>query len=126
MFTLHNVMKLNALSCITFGTLFLAIPSKVTEFLSHDSQAPTNLLMILGAGLILNGLHIYWAARQTSPKQSLVRYFSTGDFLWVAGSAALLLTGTWITNTAGIISTLIVGAIVGLFGVLQWLKSQSI
>jgi len=126
MFTLHNVMKLNALSCITFGIIFLAMPSTVTEFLSQNNQAPANVLMILGAGLILNGVHILWAARQATPQPLLVRYFSSGDFLWVVGSIGLLLSGTWITNTAGIISTVVVALMVGLFGALQWLKSPSL
>jgi len=122
MTTLSYVMKANAISCIVFGLIFLIIPSKVIMFLSADIQPP--VLLILGVGLIINGLHLTWASLKPMPSKALVLYFSIGDYIWVLGSISLVLLGIWITTTAGILTTLVVSAMVGLFGVLQMLKRK--
>jgi len=124
MTTLSYVMKANAISCIVFGLIFLSIPSKVIMFLSADIQPPETVLLILGTGLIINGLHLTWASLKPMPSRALVIYFSIGDYIWVLGSISLILLGIWITTTAGVITTLVVSAMVGLFGILQMLKRK--
>jgi len=124
MTTLSNVMKANAISCIVFGLIFLSIPSRVIIFLSDDIQLPETILLILGIGLIVNGLHLTWASLKPMPSKALVIYFSIGDYIWVLGSISLVQLGVWITTTAGIITAFIVSAMVGLFGILQMLKRK--
>ncbi len=124
MITLNYVMKANAISCIVFGLIFLMMPSKVIMFLSADIQAPKAILLILGIGLIVNGLHLIWASQKPMPSKALVLYFSIGDFIWVLGSISLVLLGIWINTTAGVITTLVVSAMVGFFGILQMLKRK--
>lgn len=124
MITLNHVMKANAISCIVFGLIFLIMPSRVILFLSADMQAPKAVLLILGIGLIVNGLHLIWASQKPIPSKALVLYFSIGDFAWVLGSISLVLLGIWINTTAGVITTLVVSAIVGLFGISQLLKRK--
>lgn len=119
MITLNNVMKSNAASCIFFGVLFMSSPSSVVGFLSLDRSAPVSLLFILGVVLFVNGLHIIWAVSKPSPNPLLVYYFSIGDFIWVILSIGLIALGIWINNPAGIVATLLVAVLVGVFGVLQ-------
>lgn len=129
MITLSSVMKANAISCIVFGSTFLFFYEEVKRFLSVGVQVPNTVLILLGAVLFFNGLHLMWASLKSKPSQYLVLYFSIGDAIWVIISVFLLLTGIWITTPLGIVVTLIVSAMVGAFGWLQMLTykvSQSI
>ncbi|MDG2002649.1 MAG: hypothetical protein P8J20_04890 [Novosphingobium sp.] len=111
-------MRLNALSCIGFGALFALLPNPVAAFLS-DTPVPAHLLLGLGVVLVLNGLHILWAARQLDRARKWRIYFSLGDFAWVGGTAALIVAELWITTTPGVVAAIAVAAVVGFFGVRQ-------
>jgi len=126
MTTLNHVMKANAISCIVFGSIFLIMPAMVITFLSADIPAPKTIILILGIGLIVNGLHLIWASLKPIPSKALVLYFSIGDFIWVLASISLVLFGIWITTTAGVITTLTVSAMIGFFGIFQMLKRKDI
>jgi hypothetical protein len=116
---LKAILAANAVSCVGFGVLFLAAPGPVTAFLGQP-PAPILLVTILGAGLIVNGLHLIYVATGPRRSRAAVTYFSTGDFLWVAGTLALVLTGTWVNSPAGIAAALAVACAVGGFGLAQW------
>lgn len=119
MATLNTVMRANAVSCIGFGLTFLLLPSSVILFLSADMPVPETVLLCLGVGLLLNGLHLIWASLKPTPSKLLVLYFSIGDFIWVLVSIGLLFLGIWITSTEGMIVAAAVAAVVGLFGLFQ-------
>ncbi|MCG8606112.1 hypothetical protein MJD09_14120 [bacterium] len=112
---LTSVLRANAASCLGFGGLFLAIPTSVAAFIG---TAPEWVISAVGAILVLNGVHLVWASLRP-PTRELVAYFSTGDFLWVAATAVLLISGVWIVNTAAVVTAIIVALMVGAFGVLQ-------
>ena len=112
MITLNLVMRINALSCITFGLIFLAIPDQVSGFLATVSPAPVTILYILGVGLIINGLHLFWASRKVRPGKALVNYFSIGDFIWLLASIGLVAMEVWIDTAAGVLATLAVAFVV--------------
>ena len=80
---------------------------------------PVWLVAVLGAGLIVNGLHILWASRAGRPARAEVFYFATGDALWVAGTAVLIAGGIWITTPAGVAWAIAVAAWVGICGLVQ-------
>ncbi|PHS68621.1 MAG: hypothetical protein COB23_08750 [Methylophaga sp.] len=122
MVTLKNILRTNAASCIAFGLIFLFIPSTVAEFLSTQKLASNTVILILGIGLIFNGLHLVWASLKPNPSKLLIIYFSTGDFLWVLATVLLIIFGIWITTPTGIIISLLISAVVGLLGVLQVIK----
>jgi CHASE2 domain-containing sensor protein len=126
MITLKNVLRANAASCIIFGLMFLWAPFEITLFLSTDAPAPELVLFLLGAVLVINGLHLLWASAQTSQNKLLVWYFSFGDLLWAVGSAILLIGSIWITTIPGIIATILVSTVVATLGVLQALKSKEL
>ena len=80
MFSLKNVMRANAISCLVFGVLFVLLPKLVAIFLGGSSPAPHLYILVLGIVLIVNGFHLLWASRAPLPQKNLVIYFSTGDF----------------------------------------------
>ena len=111
-----NVLRANAASCLGFGALFLALPGPVAGFLGSP---PVWLVAALGGVLLLNGAHLFWAAMRGPGRVELL-YFALGDGAWVAGTLALVASGTWITTGAGIAAALAVAAPVEVFAVLQW------
>ena len=119
MLNLKTVMRMNAASCLFFGVLMLLLPLKTSSFLGGAEGAPAFLITALGFILVLNGLHIIWATRNSTPKKALVLYFSAGDILWVLLSLVLIITGVWVSTVHGKIVTLIIAAMVGFFGLLQ-------
>lgn len=119
---LNRVMIANALSCLGFGALFVAFSAPVAGFLGDP---PVLILRLLGLGLIFNGVHLIWVARQDRPKRRDVLYFATSDALWVAGTAVLLLGGFWITTNIGMALAVLVAVWVGGCGVLQWRYAPS-
>lgn len=114
---LTTVLRLNAASCIGFGLLFLAAPGATAAFVG---SAPAWLVAVLGAGLVVNGLHILWAARRGAPSRRDVLYFAVGDAAWVIATAALILGGLWITTSTGIAWAIAVALWVGACGFAQW------
>lgn len=124
MITLKHALLLNSVSCIGFGLLFIWAPSSVSVFLSTSNAAPNWLLVGLGLGLILNGGHLIWSSLNPSPSKTIIRYFSTGDFLWVITTLLLISLNIWITTPHGIVTALIVAALVGILGVLQIVKQK--
>ena len=119
MLSLKNVMRVNAISCIAFGSLFALQPSLVANFLGGTPPAPSLYLVVLGVVLISNGFHLLWASRIALPRKELIVYFSAGDFIWIIASIGLMASGIWITTTGGVIVTSAIALMVGLFGVLQ-------
>jgi len=118
MTALKTILRLNAASCIGFGVLFVAAPAGVAAFLGAP-PAPDMAIWVLGALLILNGIHLLHTSLRAIPPKALVFYFSAGDFLWVAGTAALVAAGVWITTPAGIAAAAAVAAAVGGMGLAQ-------
>jgi len=130
MFTLKNILRTNAISCLAFGLFFILMPLDIVNFLSLNSNNnapfPEIVLQGLGVVLIFNGLHLLWASTLKKPNKFLIYYFSMGDFLWTAGTVVLLGLGIWITTTVGIIASVIVALMVTLLGILQLLKLKTI
>ena len=124
MFTLSNIMRANATSCIGFGTIFSLFSEEVTHFLSISKQAPNMVFLLLGLVLIFNGLHLIWASLKSMPSKFLVLYFSIGDYIWVLATLYLIFTEMWITTPIGIVAALLVAVIVGTFGWLQMLARK--
>ena len=122
MMTLVNIMRANAASCILFGLVFLLMPADVVAFLDTQAAIPTFVLIILGIGLIINGLDLIRVSRKPVISPAQVMYFAVGDFIWVLASIGLVLTNIWVTTRQGITSTLLVAVMVGIFGFLQMQK----
>ena len=116
------IMRTNALSCILFGLVFLIATEEVIVFLSTNNQMPILILQSLAIVLIINGLNLIYEARKVKPLKLWVLYFSMGDFIWVLASILLLMNEMWITTKNGIIITITISIMVGIFGLLQLSK----
>lgn len=119
MIALKTVLKANAASCIIFGAIFLWIPANVAIFLAQNSPLPDRLLTIIGGALLANGLHLLWAYFKSTLSKLLILYFSIGDFIWVFATISLLILKIGITTDSGIIASILVAGLVGVFGLLQ-------
>lgn len=122
MFTLKNVLLANATSCIVFGILLVVYPQQTAYFLSTEQPAANIYILAIGIGLVLNGLHLVATALKQNPSRSIILQFAIGDFIWVAITILLILTGTWVTSYDGILYSLAIALMVGIFGVLQIIK----
>lgn len=121
MLNINLVLKLNALNCFAFGTLFVLLPEAVAAFLSATNPAPKLLLLLLGVGLNLYGLFLLWlASKEPVPVRHLLPV-AIGDFLWVLGTALLIVMKLWIDSSNGITAAGLVALLVGWFG---WLQLQ--
>ena len=116
MASLPTILRLNALSCLGFGALFLAAPGPVAAALG---AAPPLAPALIGAGLLANGGHLLLAARRRPLRRAEVLWFSAGDMLWWLGSLGLVATRTWVTSPAGVAATLAVAAVVAGLGTAQ-------
>jgi hypothetical protein len=114
---LKLVLRLNALSCIFFGVLFLGLGGPVASFLG---EAPVWLVRGLGALLLGNAALMLASSARHFPAGAEIRLFALGDFAWVAGTMILVGTELYVTTTGGIVAALAVAAMVGVFGILQW------
>lgn len=113
---LKTILIANALSCLGFGALFALAPAGVADFVG---EPPIWMVIILGIGLILNGLNILWVARKTTPSPREIMQFVVGDAFWVIATVALIAAGLWITSPAGIAASLAVAVWVGACGLGQ-------
>lgn len=116
MTSLKSILRINAISCLVFGILFLAATNSVAIFLG---EAPYWFLRLAGAVLILNGLHLLLASRQKIPRPIEIIWFSVGDLSWWLMSLALLATGTWVTEPIGQVAVWFIAVFVAALGVLQ-------
>lgn len=119
---LKQALLMNSSSCLLFGVLFLLFPSQISAFIGNSIIW---LLQLIGAILLFNGVHLIYASKRDKPICSEILYFVLGDFLWVLGTFALVLTGAVITSTQGIIASLLIATMVGTFGYMQVIGYKS-
>ena len=113
---LKTTMLLNSSSCIIFGVLFLVASNSVNSFIGNSLSW---LTPVVGAILIFNGCHLLLASKRKKPICPEILYFVLGDFVWVIASVVLVVLGFVITSLQGIVVSLLIAAMLGLFGVLQ-------
>ena len=113
---LKRVLVANGVSCLLFGALFTIFPEKIAQILGTP---PSWLITALGVGLIGNALALFWSARRTTPGRTEVLFFAAGDLAWVVATVVLVAIGIWITNSTGIVLSLIVAIWVAACGYTQ-------
>lgn len=116
MASLRRTLLLNGLSCLVFGAAFLIWPGEIGAFLG---SVPAFVLMAIGAGLLVNGLHLMIVARAREIRSAQVLWFSAGDLLWWLASLALIVSQLWITTDLGVLLTWVVALGVAGFGLTQ-------
>lgn len=118
------VMSLNALSCLLFGLIFSIFSNETTQYLSGSAEN-SFVFLIIGIGLIFNGLHLCLSIYRGPRKIELI-YFSVGDFLWVIATLAAIGFKFMILTTGGIAAACVIGLMVGVFGTLQLINVKSL
>lgn len=126
---LRVILRLNALSCLVFGSLFLIWPTSVALFLG---TVPRAMLIAIGGVLVLNGLHLIFASTRKHLMKHEILWFSSGDLIWWLASLGLVLHGQttqgWINTGPGIPATIITATCVAGLGVAQvfeWGRHQA-
>ena len=114
--SLKLVMRMNAVSCVSFGLFFAVYPHVVASFLG---TAPPPIILALGIGLLINGTHLALASRNPEPRKIEVIWFSLGDFSWWLATLVLIVANVWITTSWGIAIAVIVATAVAGLGVAQ-------
>ncbi len=125
MSNINTILKLNGLTCLFFGALFVFIPQYIITFLSSTNPAPTVVLLSMGVVLNLYGLLLLWVGNQENPNNTLIKFIAVGDFLWVLMTAGLIISKTWITSTNGTTTAGLIAILVGWFGVQQWQRAKN-
>lgn len=113
---LKTTLWLNASSCIIFGLLLTLMSNEVNQFIGNAYDWLTPLIGVI---LMINGCHLLLASRRKKTISLEIFYFILGDFLWVIASVSLILASAVITTQQGTIISLLIAAMVGVFGVLQ-------
>lgn len=116
MASLPHLLRINAASCLGFGAVFLSAPGTVSALLG---SVPQQVLVVIGAGLLINGLHLSMASMRAAPRPAEIIWFSLGDLLWWASSLAVVASARWITTSFGIVSVLLVALAVAALGLAQ-------
>jgi hypothetical protein len=114
---LRAVLTANATSCLGFGAVFIYAPGDIAAFLG---DVESWVILVLGLGLFVNGIHLAIVARRKAPKRLDVIYFSLGDAFWVLGTLFLIVFEIGVTSVAGILWALGIAVWVGLCGYFQW------
>ena len=122
---LSNILRLNALSCLFFGGVFAVKSGEVSLFLSESSSYDL-VILIVGIGLFLNGLHLVGVSLMTNIPKLQVNYFIVGDVLWVLSTIVLLSFSFIIETNPGRIASLLVASLVGAFAYFQYKESSRI
>ncbi len=112
---LKSTLAANAISCLGFGALFAVFPQASADVIGTP---PVWLVLVLGLGLVINGLALMLTARKPAPSRGEVLQFVAGDALWVIATGVLIATGIWIE---AVIPAVLVALWVGACGVVQWL-----
>jgi len=116
MITLRALLRLNAASCLVFGSLFVGGSHQVAAFLG--SMSPL-VVFGIGLGLVGNGLHLALASTRPVLRAAEILWFSIGDLAWWSATAAILGAGLWVDTTTGMLAAASVSVIVSGLGLAQ-------
>lgn len=116
MTSLALVLRLNALSCLGFGTLFIFWPTAVSNVIGN---MPPIVLTLLGAVLVVNGVHLMAASLRRKVIWAEILWFSMGDLIWWLATLALIAFDVWVTTSLGITLAIAVAIGVTTMGVTQ-------
>ncbi len=111
------ILRCNAASCLLFGIAFAVAPVWISHLIGNSAPF---ILRIIGLGLAFHGLHLLLASYRSRVICPEVIYFILGDIGWVLATIALLALGIGITSSLGIVCFLLIAAMVGTLGFLQF------
>lgn len=113
---LSLVLKANAIFSIANGIGMLFFSNQLANFMGI---AYSQILLGLGIGLLLFGALVYKTASDTDISEKMVKFIIVQDWLWVVGSALLIVTQAFGINRVGFILIGVVALIVADFAFFQ-------
>ena len=114
---LRHALKANSLFSAASGSVLVIAGPWLASVVG---VGPGWLYRSIGVGLVLYGIGLWHNAKRTDINLTEVRWALAMDWLWVIGSAALVLLVPTI-NDAGVWIVVVVGLIVADFAVVQGL-----
>jgi len=114
---LRNALYGNSIFCSTSGLAFALFPKPIAAFLGLSASW---VILILGVGLILYGLEVFWFTRKDSISKGFAKFVIGADIAWVLGSAVLIFTNLVAFTTPGKWGIAIIADIVLVFAILQY------
>jgi hypothetical protein len=112
---LQRALLANALFSGFCGGLILLAESTVLGWLGIEGLG----IWPIGALLLLFSAYLFWMIRQRRLPRILVSGIIGGDWVWVLGSAVLLVLNAGLFSTTGVVLILDVAVVVAIFAVLQ-------
>ena len=104
-------------SCAIFGAFFVLFPAVAVSIIGDP---PHILVMLTGAGLLLNAVLLGIAAASVTDCTPSIGYFIVCDAIWILITLELLATGLWSVGTAAITVSIMVAALISLLGFGKW------
>ncbi len=113
---LSTILRLNSLSCLIFGALFIIAPVATAAFLGTEAVW---IIRVVGFALLFNGLHLALASGRKKPSAIEIYYFSAGDLSWASLTLALVIMDVVIVSPEGVMASLAIACLVGYLGISQ-------
>jgi hypothetical protein len=113
---LKNTLLANAVFSAASGLTLLVGSGSIAKLLGTTSQLP---LQVIGLGLIGFACYLCWVALRSGMPKPIICSIILQDWLWVAGSALIILTKAFDLSNMGYWIIGIVALIVGDFALLQ-------
>lgn len=114
---LQLLLLANCTSCAIFGAFFVLFPAVAVSIIGAP---PHILVMLTGAGLLLNAVLLGIAAASVTDYTPSIGYFIVCDAIWILITLELLATGLWSIGTAAITVSIMVAALISLLGFGKW------
>jgi len=118
----RNTLKANSRFSIASGLIMTLLSGKVAEWLGIE---PNWIIIAVGVGLISFAVSVYYTATRDPLPEGQVKFIIVQDWLWVAGSAIILLLNPFDFSASGLWITGVVALIVAAFAIGQqrWLNA---
>ena len=114
---LQLLLLANCTSCAIFGAFFVLFPAVAVSIIGDP---PHILVMLTGAGLLLNAVLLGIAAASVTDYTPSIGYFIVCDAIWILITLELLATGLWSIGTAAITFFIVIAVLLSLLGFGKW------
>jgi hypothetical protein len=115
---LRNALYGNSIFCSTSGLAFAVFSGPIADFLGLSASW---IILVLGIGLLLYGLEVFWFARKDSINQGFAKFVISADIVWVLGSLSLIFTNLVAFTSPGKWAIAIIADIVLVFAIAQYI-----
>lgn len=118
---IHVVLYANASFCLASALLILLLPGILANYLI---DLPLIVFRILGVGLLLFAVDVFFTARNSSPSYGKLLYIFGADLAWVVLTPVVMLLLQDRITSLGNLVLVDVALIVAVFAVGEWLAMR--